>query len=50
MKRLKGHDDEAADKKLFGKMIKKAMPVKEVKADVKGMKKAMKKGMKSCGK
>jgi hypothetical protein len=27
---MRGHSDEAADKKLFSKMLKKAMPVKKV--------------------
>ena len=48
MKSIKGHDDQAQDKKLFGKMLKKALPAKKSTADVKGMKKSMKKGM-SCG-
>jgi hypothetical protein len=60
---MKGHDDEAQDKKLFGKMLKKAMPKKvtsHLKKDMKEEKKAyvddkklmksMHKGMKSCGK
>jgi hypothetical protein len=33
---MKGHGDEAADKKLFSKMIKKAMPTKTVKSHLKG--------------
>ena len=49
MKHIKGHGDEAQDKKLFGKMLKKALPVKKEVADVKEMKKSMHKGMKSCG-
>lgn len=35
MKKIKGHDDAAQDKKLFAGMIKKAMPVKKVKAHLK---------------
>lgn len=45
-KRLVGHEDEAADKKLFSSMLKKAMPnkkvVKHLKHDVKEEKKAIK--------
>jgi len=44
---MRGHDDEAADKKLFGKMLKKAMPGKKVvghlKEDIKEEKSAIKK-------
>lgn len=44
MKRVKGHDDAAADKKLFAGMLKKAMPAKKVtshlKKDMKEEKKA----------
>jgi hypothetical protein len=60
---MRGHDDEAQDKKVFNKMLKKAMPAKKVsshlKKDMKEEKKAygedkklmksMHKGMKSCG-
>lgn len=45
-KRLVGHDDEVADKKLFSSMLKKAMPHKKVsshlKHDIKEEKKAIK--------
>jgi hypothetical protein len=59
---MRGHDDAAQDKKLFGKMLKKAMPGKAVskhlKGDIKEEKTAIKKDMslmkkmgkgKSCG-
>jgi len=51
---MRGHNDEAEDRKLFGKMLKKAMPhkkdIKEQKMGIKDDKKLMKtvKG-KSCG-
>jgi len=45
-KRIVGHEDEAADKKLFSSMMKKAMPHKKVashlKHDIKEEKKAIK--------
>jgi len=44
---MRGHDDEAADKKLFGKMLKKAMPGKKVashlKEDIKEQRSGIKK-------
>lgn len=44
---MRGHDDAAADKKMFGKMLKKAMPGKKVashlKEDIKEQKTAIKK-------
>jgi hypothetical protein len=44
---MRGHDDAAADKKMFGKMLKKAMPGKKVmghlKDDIKEQKTAIKK-------
>lgn len=44
---MRGHNDEAADKKLFGKMLKKAMPGKKVashlKEDIKEQKQGIKK-------
>lgn len=44
---MRGHDDEAADKKLFSKMLKKAMPGKKVashlKEDIKEQKQGIKK-------
>ncbi len=44
---MKGHDDEMADKKLFHKMLKKAIPGKKVashlKEDIKEEKHAIKK-------
>lgn len=60
---MRGHDDEAQDKKLFGKMLKKALPagnkvVKHLKGDIKEQKMAIKKDKslmtsmkrkKSCG-
>lgn len=43
---MRGHNDEAEDKKLFGKMLKKAMPHKKVEkhleADIKEQKKGIK--------
>lgn len=54
---MRGHDDEAQDKKLFKKMLKKAMPGKKVaehlKGDIKEEKQAIKKDkslMKKMGK
>jgi hypothetical protein len=54
---MRGHDDEAQDKKLFKKMLKKAMPAKKVsehlKGDIKEEKHAIKKDkklMKNMGK
>jgi hypothetical protein len=35
MVRIKGHDDEKEDKKLFSKMLKKAMPAKKISAHLK---------------
>ncbi len=35
MKRIKGHDDAAADKKMFSSMLKKAMPMKKVSSHLK---------------
>jgi len=32
---MRGHDDEAADKKMFSKMMKKAMPGKKVASHLK---------------
>jgi hypothetical protein len=43
---MRGHSDEAADKKLFSKMLKKALPEKKVShhlvRDIKEEKKAIK--------
>jgi hypothetical protein len=43
---MRGHDDEAQDRKLFGKMLKKAMPMhkvsKHLKKDIKEQKHAIK--------
>jgi len=50
---MKGHGDEASDKKLFGKMLKKAMPKKKVeshlKGDIKESKKSISKDKKMIG-
>jgi len=44
---MRGHDDEAADKKMFSGMLKKAMPGKKVashlKEDIKEQKSGIKK-------
>lgn len=59
---MRGHDDEAADKKLFSKMLKKSMPGKKVASHLqkdikeekkmiredKGLIKSMKKGKRGC--
>jgi hypothetical protein len=56
---MRGHGDEAQDKKLFGKMLKSAMPGKKVashlKEDIKEQKmgikkdKSLMKSVKGCG-
>lgn len=43
---MRGHDDEAADKKLFSKMLKKAMPSKKVSSHLREDIKEQKKGIK----
>lgn len=35
MRRLHGHDDAEADKKMFSKMLKKALPAKKVASHLK---------------
>lgn len=44
---MRGHDDEAQDRKQFGKMLKKAMPGKAVAKHLKGDIKEQKAGIKS---
>jgi hypothetical protein len=50
---MKGHDDAAADKKMFSKMLKKAMPGKKVEKhlvkDMKEEKQAYKEDKKLMG-
>lgn len=43
---MKGHNDEAEDKKFFSKMIKKAMPSKKVTSHLKKDIKEQKSGIK----
>jgi hypothetical protein len=43
---MSGHDDEASDKKLFSKMLKKAMPQKKVTSHLKKDIHEQKKGVK----
>lgn len=45
MTRVKGHSDEAEDKKLFSRMLKKAMPHKKVASHLKEDIKSYKKGI-----